>query len=138
MTKSELKSVIKECLLEILTEGIGKSLNEVSNKKKVAQALVEKREHEKRMLQRKREVGDTISMVTADPVMKKIFSHTAETTLREQSQHDARRPSVQQGGEDFESDSFSTGDPGLDISKIFGGSAKNWATMAFSDKKRPG
>lgn len=134
MTKTELKSVIKECLLEILSEGLGPSLNEVSEKKRAAQALVERKEQEKRVMQRKREVGDAISYVTDDPVLKKVLSHTASTTLKEQSQHEARPSAVSHGGdEDF--GPAGGGDPGLDISKIFGSASKSWAAAAFSSKK---
>lgn len=135
MTKSELKSVIKECLLEILTEGLGESLNEVSSKKKAAQALIERKTQEQRMLQRKREISDTISMATSDPVLKKVLSHTAETTLKEQLSQEPRRVSA---SNQEDADGFGGGDPGLDISKMFGQSSKNWATMAFSEKKRHG
>lgn len=135
MTKSELKSVIKECLLEILTEGLGDSLSEVSSRKKAAQALVEKKTQEQRMLQRKREISDSISMATSDPILKKVLSHTAETTLKEQLNHEPRRAAV---SDNDDVDGFGSGDPGLDISKMFGSSAKNWATMAFSEKKRHG
>lgn len=142
MTKNELKSIIKECLLEILTDGLGESLNEVKNKKKAVQTLVEKKEQEKKMLQKKREIADTISMATADPILRKVLSHTAETTLKEQLSHEPRKyvESMQEDSGDFmgAGSGTSAGDPGLDISKMFGSSAKNWETMAFSDKKRHG
>lgn len=135
MTKTELKSIIKECLLEILSDGLGDSLNEVASKKKAEKIIIEKKEQERRMLQRKREISDSISVATSDPILQKVLSHTAETTLKEQLRHDARKNYGSQDEGDY---SEGAGDPGLDISKIFGGSTKNWAAVAFSDKKRPG
>ena len=135
MTKTELKSIIKECMLEILSEGLGTSLNEVSEKKKAAKSLIEKKEHEKRMLQRKKEVGNAISYVTEDPILQQVLSHTAQTTLKEQSQHDVRRPMANAvSSQDFDSDEGG-GDPGLDITKFFGSASKNWAAAAFPQKK---
>jgi hypothetical protein len=134
MTKTELKSIIKECLLEILADGLGDSLNEVANRKKTEKMIVEKKEQERRMIQRKREISESISVATSDPVLQKVLSHTAETTLKEQLQHDSKKmPSSYS-----DDDQLGSGDPGLDISKIFGGSTKNWAAVAFSDKKRLG
>jgi len=135
MTKTELKSIIKECLLEILTDGLGESLNEASQRKKVSKQIIEKKETDRRMIQQKREVGNTISAVTSDPILQSVLAHTAKTTLREQLQND-RTPRVSGEGftDDFEG--MGGGDPGLDISQIFGSASKNWSEAAFSDKKR--
>ena len=140
MNKSELKSIIKECLLEILTDGLGESLNEVKQKKIQAQKMVEAKEHERRMQLRKKEVADSVSYVTDDPILRKVLSHTAQTTLKEQMAND-RVPQNQKmtmresSREDL--DDLPPGDPGIDISSIFGGASKNWAAAAFGSKKMP-
>jgi len=142
MTKNELKSIIKECLLEILTDGLGESLNEVKQKKVQAQKLVEEKEHARRMQLRKKEVADSVSFVTNDPVLRKVLSHTAQTTLKEQIQNDRIpqnvRSQMSAQSDDFDDMSTSSGDPGLDISSIFGGASKNWAAAAFAPKKNIG
>lgn len=141
MTKTELKSIIKECLLEILTDGLGESLNEVKQKKVQAQKIVEAKEHERRMQMRKKEVADSVSYVTDDPILRKVLSHTAQTTLKEQMANDRtpqnHRISMNEPAGDIVDD-LPAGDPGVDISSIFGGSSKNWAAAAFSTKKMPG
>ena len=140
MTKTELKSIIKECLLEILTDGLGESLNEVKQKKVQAQKIVEAKEHERRMQLRKKEVADSVSYVTDDPILRKVLSHTAQTTLKEQMAND-RVPSnvrnvVQESNDDFDDVGAPSGDPGIDISSIFGGATKNWAAAAFAPSKK--
>ena len=142
MTKTELKSIIKECLLEILTDGLGESLNEVKQKKVQAQKIVEAKEHERRMQLRKKEMADSVSYVTDDPILRKVLSHTAQTTLKEQMANDRmpqnyRTQMNESTSNDIESD-LSPGDPGIDISSIFGGASKNWAAAAFGTKKMPG
>jgi hypothetical protein len=142
MTKTELKSIIKECLLEILTDGLGESLNEVKQKKVQAQKLVEEKEHARRMQLRKKEVADSVSFVTNDPVLRQVLSHTAQTTLKEQMQNDRIpqnvRSQVNAHSDDFDDVGGASGDPGIDISSIFGGASKNWAAAAFGQKKNIG
>lgn len=140
MTKTELKSIIKECLLEILTDGLGESLNEVKQKKMQAQKIVEAKEHERRMQMRKKEVADSVSFVTDDPILRKVLSHTAQTTLKEQMANDripsnARTP-MRESSEDPDDIGGAPGDPGIDISSIFGGATKNWAAAAFAPSKK--
>ena len=140
MTKTELKSIIKECLLEILTDGLGESLNEVKQKKVHAQKIVEAKEHERRMQLRKKEVADSVSYVTDDPILRKVLSHTAQTTLKEQMANDRipsnSRSPMREAVEDFDDVGGTPGDPGIDISSIFGGATKNWAAAAFAPSKK--
>jgi len=142
MTKTELKSIIKECLLEILTDGLGESLNEVKQKKMQAQKIVEAKEQERRMQLRKKEVADSVSYVTDDPILRKVLSHTAQTTLKEQMANDRIPQNVRTSmnestndNDDLDGGGSSEG-AGLDISSIFGGASKNWAAAAFAEKKR--
>ena len=140
MTKTELKSIIKECLLEILTDGLGESLNEVKQKKVQAQKLVEEKEHARRMQLRKKEVADSVSYVTDDPILRKVLSHTAQTTLKEQIENERKpsnvRMSMHEPVDDSDDVGGVPGDPGIDISSIFGGATKNWAAAAFSPPKK--
>lgn len=136
MTKNELKSIVKECVLEILAEGLASSLNEVSQKKKSSQQLIEKREMEQKTLQRRRAVADSISMATNNPVLQDVFAHTAKTTLQEQMAKEL--PSMMGGMQQHAGISEMPGDPGLDINSIFGDASKNWSAAAFGIKKMPG
>lgn len=137
MTKTELKSIIKECLLEILTDGLGESINEVKKKNVQSQRIVEEKERINKMQLRKREVADSVSFITNDPVLRKVLSHTAQTTLQEQMAGDRvpknHRRQMNESTNDV--DEGTPGDPGVDISSIFGDASRNWAAAAFSEKK---
>ena len=126
MTKSGLKLVIKECLLEILSEGLGTSLNEVSAKKRQSESLNERKQQDVRMQTRKREMADNISYMTDDPIMRSVLSHTAATTLREQNAKELPTMANQHPGQGIDEG------PGLDISSIFN---KSWEDAAFGSKK---
>jgi hypothetical protein len=138
ITKNELKGVIKECLLEILAEGLGSSLNEVASKKKQANVIAERKQQDLRMQERKRSLADSIKFATGgDNVLSQVLAHTAETTFKEQMSNEPRHALMAEG---VSPDNFDMGggDPGLDISNIFGSASKNWAAAAFSSKKKLG
>lgn len=131
MTRSKLKGIVKECLVEILSEGINTSNNvesstfsqEISEKKKRDAIEAENHrlsEHRKKLDKR---MSESISNLTNDSVMRDILADTARTTLREQMQHDRQpgRPDV--------------GGAGIDLNNIFTGASQNWSELAFSEKK---
>lgn len=103
MTKKELKILIKECLMEILVEGVGPNLHtlvENTKTRKVAskthkslatRKAVGPRTARKKMLDE--QLQSEIKELTPDPVMASIFADTAMTTLAEQnvSPHSAAR-----------------------------------------------
>lgn len=133
MKRSELKQIVKECLVEILAEGLGSQVGTVAegrslpNKKK-ANLAEERRlaEHRKKL---ETNVTNIVTGMTDDPVMQDILAHTAQTTLQEQL---AAEPSgasspLQTGG-------TSTG-AGINLDTVFEGANKNWAEVAFSPKK---
>ena len=134
MTRSELKSLIKECLIEIITEGSGPSPVRES-RQKVQQARPQPAAPPKRhpaldsiVMGGRQEVPrrtvappipkQNFNAITSDPVMASIFADTASTTLVEQVGAESGRsnPRVDTGV-----------DPG-----IFEGSS-NWAALAFSE-----
>ena len=94
MTKNGLKLIIKECLIEILSEGLGTRLTEVSNRKQQSERLNERKQQDIRMQTRKREIADNISYMTDDPIMRSVLSHTAATTLKEQNSNEEKMPTV--------------------------------------------
>lgn len=136
MTKSELKLIIKECLIEILTTGLGESLNEVSKKKRETQTLLERKKQEELLMQKKRDLKSNISFATNDPVLKNILEHTAQTTLKDQAAHEYRVPMISDGlNENFGQASVDAG-PGINIDKLFNEASRNWSAAAFGEKKR--
>tara|TARA_B100002019_G_scaffold124552_1_gene107307 strand:+ start:20692 stop:21138 length:447 start_codon:yes stop_codon:yes gene_type:complete len=143
--RSVLKQLIKECLVEILVEGISADSN-------IANALVEaatprpssknndnyKKEVERINSHRKKldevRVNDLneqiINNVTEDPMMADIFRDTAQTTLQEQGMsnnaRDARR---------VPADAASQAVANNDLEDLFEG-AGNWAALAFNNKSK--
>lgn len=137
LTKTALKSLVKECLVEILAEGIGSttSLQEVSKKPRTISKA--NRQAEEQRLKQHREkfetkVDETVSNITDDPIMQSIFAETAKTTLQEQTQHD-RRPGTNSMQPTAEMMSGQAA--GLDLEDIFNGASQNWTDLAFSEKK---
>lgn len=137
ISKSELKDVIKECLLEILTEGLGSSLNEVASRKKRISMIAEKKQQNVRMQEQKRALAESISYATGgDAVLSQVLAHTAETTFRDQMSKEPKHALIAEG---LDPEEFGGGgDQGLDISSIFGNASKNWAAAAFTTKKKLG
>jgi len=107
--KQELKALIKECLVELLAEGLGSNLTEsvksvsrqVGPRNRDAEPLPGSMRPQQNTVQRQRSPLDErviprrtpgpppipaeISAITRDPVMAAIFADTAQTTLQEQA-----------------------------------------------------
>ena len=102
VTRSVLKSLVKECLVEILLEGVGdvsEPINESSNRahkvKKNTRpdpmveiskrrAALDKRRVDTRQQKISEERNRKIQSLTNDSIMQDIFKDTAETTLMNQ------------------------------------------------------
>ena len=135
MSRGNLKSLVKECLFEILLEstdpaaataGLSESReNKLPNKKRNTRAarapasLLEAAPREQRKLD--------VSHLTADPIMAAIFEDTAQTTLVEQA--DAERGKAARGRGDAAAQTVARNEP----SQLFGAAAENWAALAFDD-----
>ena len=140
--RSVLKEIVKECLLEILFEGIDSGepgyedeepIREVrqprgrtsrpSPKRDLAAAVQEtqKRRPQKKPLREDR-TQEAVSELTDDPMMASIFADTAQTTLREQVE--GRRPPADNAA--------AVVDHVDDMKDIFEG-AGNWAAIAFGE-----
>ena len=129
LTRSALKTLVKECLVEILSEGIGGSKSS-ANKKRAAK---QRYEAEERRLQEHRKkfetkVDNTINHITDDPIMQSIFADTAKTTLQEQTEG----PRASGVSQEIPA-SPSAG--GIQLNDIFDSASQNWAHLAFVEKK---
>jgi len=143
--RSVLKEIVKECLLEILFEGIDsepgyeeETIREARQPRRRAPrpssndlaAAVRKstnnqqpvRQEQKTELQESF-VSNAVSELTEDPMMAAIFADTAQTTLREQKE--GRRPPADNAAAAIEQVD--------DVSQIFEG-ANNWAAIAFDER----
>ena len=138
ITKSGLKSLIKECLIEILAEGLGESvdnhLNEVRQPVRRRQKAPSRQKSRRPALDSisfNQQIDKTAAVLTENPVMASIFKDTAATTLQEQLQVDSQKTShlaqVAVNG-DAAAKTIAASDP----NDVFGDASNNWATLAFS------
>ena len=133
MKKSEFKSIVKECLLEILMEGVANNAQVVNESYKTmpkpSQAAQSTRkthlDHIVPQQQKTQQINNRINqtvknIVPNDPVMASIFADTASTTLQEQISAESGRGSPVK-------------DTGVDPMSLFE-NAGNWAALAFAEK----
>jgi hypothetical protein len=137
VTREKLKAVVKECLIEILAEGIAPD-STPSRQSHLRESRVSKSSTSKKnnRANRRAEILDKISYekqvnqkvesLTSDPVMASIFADTAMTTLQEQSNAEPRRGHSPAGSGPTHVE---------DLEGFFGDSAQNWAELAFAEKK---
>lgn len=142
VSRSVLKEIVKECLLEILFEGIDSEpgyeeepIREARqprrraprpSKKRDLAAAVEERTAADRKRQRKNYnqdfVDSAVGELTQDPMMASIFADTAQTTLQEQKES-RRQPADRAAAAVDHVD---------DMQDLFAG-AGNWAAIAFNE-----
>ena len=152
LSKGQLKSIVKECLIEILSEGIGSSPPRQSNTRKspsrkrqvesntrsLRPALdnirygLQQTEDSPPVIKEKNvgfesAINTAVGSLTDDPLMASIFSDTAATTLQEQLETDGAPGSGMGGQPVIEHVS--------DPTSVFGDAAANWATLAFAENK---
>jgi len=143
--RSVLKEIVKECLLEILFEGIDSEpgydeepIREArqprrraprpSSNNDLAAAVKRSTNNQKPPRKQKEEglnegfVDSAVGELTSDPTMAAIFADTAQTTLQEQREN--RRPTADNAA--------AAVDNAEDMSDIFAG-AGNWAAIAFGE-----
>jgi hypothetical protein len=131
ISKTQLKSVVKECLLELLSEGLDHNVAQLNTRRKAKKK--QKVEEQRLAEQRKRfeyTVDNTVTAVTDDPIMQSIFQDTARTTLQEQTSNEPRGHS--QGSIPVNT-AGSSAAAGIDLDGIFDSSDKNWEKLAFDE-----
>jgi len=137
MTKSQLKSIVKECLVELLAEGLDSGsdaspLKKASSSKRRERVRLEEdrlRQHRQKFEVR---VDDAVMNVTADPIMQSILADTAKTTLQEQMQHEGpNSPSIPL----MDGAPAGPAGSGINLDDIFSGPKQNWTDLAFSEDK---
>jgi hypothetical protein len=137
LSRSHLKKIVKECLVEILSEGIGTTVKNSRNRvtpPRPAPPSTPKTNPRSQILDSIRfteNVKNSVGVLTGDPMMASIFEDTATGTLQEQinAEHVGESDSMSYG----DSPSEARGVP--DPLKLFGEASQNWATLAFNDKK---
>ena len=152
ITRSVLKGIVKECLVEILLEGIEgedadmleesldvdrpqrkQTKNKLDSRKNIQkrQKMLDSKKAKVRVKQEEQQASDTISNLTQDPTMAAIFADTAATTLQEQVERKGKMGYRPAG--DAASQIAHENDP----SDLFDG-ANNWEDLAFSAQKPSG
>jgi hypothetical protein len=125
ISKKQLKSVVKECLVELLSEGLDGNLASLNSKK---QAAVQRKQEEQRLAEHRQRfevnVDNAVSHVTDDPVMQSILQDTARTTLQEQRSNDTSPQSNMPPGQVA---------AGIDLDTIFQEPKNNWSKLAFDE-----
>lgn len=152
VTKKMLKSVVKECLVEILSEGIGgeRSMLRESSPKKSSRSQRKKTIFDQmdESFERKPEASDNntfgnrvsqiASAATSDPLLQSILEDTAKTTLQDQLQHESSAPSAGSIRATSAAPALSGGgSAGLDIDSLFGESTKNWGELMERTERKP-
>ena len=129
LSKSALKEVIKECLIEILAEGLSSgNTNTLQENFNSFESKPVKRQTPKKVKNKNFDANTktAIKSVTSDPIMSSIFADTAKTTLQEQI--GAEKHGIVQGG-DMAQNAVASSNP----EELFGETSSNWANLAFSD-----
>ena len=140
VSRSMLKSIVKECLVELLAEGLSggdtSSLNESLSLRKNYNDSNQEVNSEKQFSSNKvvnpnfeKKTQQLISQATKDPIMASMLEDTAQTTLQEQNNADRPNQFTAKANDTY-SQIASESDP----MEMFGGSSNNWAALAFSDK----
>ena len=139
VSKSLLKEIVKECLVEILAEGLtgGDSNKLVENVDRIKKKRSKMPNSIKKMMPAKstknenfeKNIQESIEAATSDPMMAEIFADTAKTTLQEQIDADGKVHRA--AGSDAASQIVANND----LEDLFGNSSNNWANLAFSDAK---
>jgi hypothetical protein len=141
LSRKQLKELVKECLIEILSEGIG--VNSISEIRKTpttsarTSTVSSKPNISEQQLQRStspnlHELPSIIKNATKDPIMASILADTAKTTLVEQAQSERHGPSFNGQGADAATMAMASVEP----AEIFDEATMDmWARAAFEPKK---
>ena len=155
LSRSELKGIVKECLVEILQEGLDtKSLNvrdthlTESNKR---QPDISKSVRRKSALDniewggqkdKRKELSANAELaansMTEDPVLASILKDTALTTMQEQAGADRKGPGGMYTASAASGDNAARIAANNDPTELFSESANNWAALAFPDPASKG
>lgn len=133
LLKSELKAIVKECLVEILSEGISTTGLEKKKQKRQTSQRRSAFDHVSWAKEAEREAPSApdsrvvANSLTSDPILAEVLADS-QRTMVEQIQAENRGPAASAG--DFAQRKVSNSDP-MDL---FSDSSSNWAALAFDGK----
>jgi len=134
LRREDLKQIVKECLVEILSEGLQDTQNEIRESRVLAAAPSPRklnRSPKKKSNQNfESAVNRNVSSLTDDPLMAALFEDTARGTYQDQLSNDSAPGKASM---------MESAAPGADLGDVFGEqAAQNWAALAFNeDSKKP-
>ena len=133
LLKSELKEIVRECLIEILQDGmgnpekIGRNLSESKSRRKAFDHVSwAKESSEPARPEPARDFKKEVQHMTSDPILAEVLADSHKTML---TQMNAEKQGVSAMAGDFAERKVATSDP-VDL---FGQAAGNWAALAFDD-----
>ena len=137
VTKQVIKDIVKECLLEILVEGIAPD-SKLNERKLAKKRTSSPRKQMPDVSQLRRQNADRIktmsSQVTSNPMLAEMFQETAASISEEQLQSmnsGAATMSAAGGTNELMRESKQAVDTGVDPNRL--AAAANWATLAFQE-----
>ncbi len=132
INKALLKNLIKECIVEVLAEGLGNSTTELNESIKTSSLKRNTKTKKVKNENFEKSIQDKTQGITEDPVLAEIFADTARTTLQEQVAADSQKAKFVANGGDAASQAVANSDLG----DLFGDATSNWADLAFSSKEK--
>jgi hypothetical protein len=153
LTRSTIKSLVKECLVEILQEGLMSEMSPINesrlscerstaprrernDKGNVRRMGLDKIEFSKKSAQANKHLDQNIreaaSSMTSDPVLSSILEDTAKTTLQEQIIADRKGPNGVSLPSSMAGDSMARAAAMSTPEDLFGDAASKWADLAFA------
>jgi len=147
LSKTALKSIVKECLVEILQEGLDTSDNQGT---KIRESRRRKSDSKERIVRRtgldnimmkadvtpnenfEKNIIHTTSQMTSDPVLSSILADTAKTTLQEQGSADRMGPAGVAIPTSAAGDAAARAASKSSPEELFSESASKWADLAFA------
>lgn len=142
LLRSELKSIVKECLIEILSEGILNQDSKNFKRQYIAEDAKNKNISKNKNLsyldnisygnskQRKNNIEKLNTNLTKDPVLNEILADTASSTLTEQNIAD--RKNNRDNLINIQGDTAARIVDSYNPEELFEESSDKWAALAFS------
>jgi len=137
LSRNSLKALVKECLVEILAEGIGSHEAEDLRERRTAPQRQTKLRSSASRPDRKpksnqdekldRVIDTTVGILTEDSIMKEILADTARTTY--QAQNNGDMPGQPR------SNPIASSPTGVDLAGIFDSPKNSWSDIAFSESE---
>lgn len=146
LLRTELKEIVKECLIEILSEGLFSNttanISETKNFSKKTNNIpavgsnkgsyLDNISYNKQIENKKSDIRKNVmkSNITSDPILNELLADTAASTLQEQTAAESRNNAA--------SNIMLTGDHAAKLvnqsspEDLFGESSSKWAQLAFS------